>query len=415
MSEMTTIITTVGSSLCTNFVNETNNLIGEFYRLKDLLYSNEHRRQYESYINRFKTRLAQYARETSDPCAEISSVREIITTIGSGPVRVQLLASQTILSWIAATVIQEQLLTEGYEVQFDEKSDIIYGLQVKDAKVFEREGLVNFIDRVSNVSNYGNHSVLNITGGYKALIPYATLLAQIYQIPMFYLFGDKFVAEEKYQLIEFPQAPIAANWSMFEQYENVIRDLKEGIEDWEPYRRMHNISEDFSACISTTNGKDAFLNAVGEMFYQQYQQFQMVYVLQNGPFSKEEAVHNRSVLHQEIGKLLSALKRFIQHNGLMDAAKEEIAAKMREGGNAGELCHAYRKGDEFFIYKCPRTKPEVRLLYSFDYTKGKLEKVVIYDFRIGHFNHSDYVNDFRIFYENNKDGKVVPYLQKKIN
>lgn len=414
MSEITTIITTVGSSLFTNFyVEKKDKLAGEYKRLKDLLYSNEHRRQYERDIDRFKSVLAQYARETRNPCAEISSVREIAATVGSGPVQVQLLASQTILSWMAATIIQEQLSAEGYEVQFDEKSDIIYGLQVKDAKVFEKEGLVNFIGRVSSVSNYGNHVVLNITGGYKALIPYATLFAQIYQIPLFYLFGDTFVAEEKYPLIQFPQAPIAVNWSMFEKYENVIQHLKEGIEDWEGYRRKHNISEDFSACISTTNGKDAFLNSVGEMFYQQYQQFQMVYVLQNGPFSKEEAVRNRSIVHREIGKLLSKLKQFIQHNGLENAAKEQIIAKMQE--NAGELCHAHRKGDEFFIFKCSRAKPEVRLLYSFDYVKGKLENVVIYDFRIGHFNHNDYVNEFRTFYQNNKGGKVVPYLQEKIN
>jgi hypothetical protein len=360
--------------------------------------------------------LANYVKETSNSCAEISSIREIASSFNGNEIKVHLLASQTILSWLSAKIIEEQLKAEGYEVEFDEKSDIINGLQVKDAKKFENYGLVNFLDRVTSISNYGYNAVLNITGGYKALIPYATLLSQLYQMPMYYLFGDTFDAEEKYPLIKFPQSPISINWSMFEKYENVIRDLKDGIEDWEEYKRMHNIEMDFSACISTTDGKDAFLNAIGEMFYQQYQQFQLVYVLQNGPFSQSDVVADRPILHREIGKLLSALKNLIQSSSeIKKVEKEQIVAKMLNQKNAGELCHAHRTGDEFFIYKASRTKPEVRLLYSFDYVRGKLENVVIYHYKINNFIHNEYINEFRTFYQENKNGKVIPYLQVKID
>ncbi|KYD24873.1 hypothetical protein B4110_3814 [Parageobacillus toebii] len=40
---------------------------------------------------------------------------------------------------------------------------------------------------------------------------------------------------------------------------------------------------------------------------------------------------------------------------------------------------------------------------------------MIYDYRIGNFEHDEYIDEFRTFYRNNKDGKVIPYLQAKIN
>ncbi|BBW96408.1 hypothetical protein ACPVTF_08300 [Geobacillus icigianus] len=328
------------------------------------------------------------------------------------------MASETMLSWISAEIIKEQLETEGYVVHFE----VVSGLQVKDALRFEKEGLVNFIDRVWYFSNGGYNGVLNVTGGYKALIPYATILAQLYQMPMYYLFGDTFSAQESYPLIRFPQAPLAIDWSTFEKYASVIRDLHAGIDDWEEYKRKHNISYDFSACISTTDGKDALLNAIGEMFYRIYQKFQLVYVLQNGPFSGEDAHRNRPILHQEIGKLISALTNYIKSNGLTKATKEEIVQRMtmpeQTGGkDAGELVHACRPGDEHFIFKAPRSGIEVRLLYSFDYDhiQEKLTKVVIYDFRVGQFNHSSYIKEFRTFYQLNKDRELIPYLLEPNN
>lgn len=98
------------------------------------------------------------------------------------------------------------------------------------------------------------------------------------------------------------------------------------------------------------------MNAIGEMFYRIYQKFQLVYVLQNGPFSGEDAHRNRPILHQEIGKLISALTNYIKSNGLTKATKEEIVQRMtmpeQTGGkDAGELVHACRPGDEHFILK----------------------------------------------------------------
>ncbi|MBY6269758.1 MAG: hypothetical protein CW344_16285 [Parageobacillus thermoglucosidasius] len=414
MTEIMTIITTVGSSLFTNFIDEKKKLKNEHDELADLLYCKSNVSNYGEEIELFRERLPKYIRETENACAEISSIKKIIEKIKDKTFHIHLLASETILSWLSAAIIKEKLEEEGYIVHFEEKEDIIDGLQVKDAKRFEKEGLVNFVERVLQISNYGYNTVLNITGGYKALIPYATLLSQFYQMPMFYLFGDRFISKEEYTLIEFPQSPITINWGMFEKYESVLKDLKKGIKDWDMYKREHNIEDDFSACISTTDGKDAFLNAIGEMFYQKYQQFHMVYVLQNGPLSKVSRIKERQILNKGIENLVNRLNQFIQNNGLENATKEELFRKINED-EKDILNHARRQGDDFFICKCPRTKPEVRLLYTFDYVNGELKKLVIYDYRIGNFEHDDYIDEFRTFYRNNKDGKVIPYLQVKMN
>jgi hypothetical protein len=53
--------------------------------------------------------------------------------------------------------------------------------------------------------------IFNITGGYKALIPFMTLLGQIYNIPICYIF------EETDELIEMPQAPVDFDFSVIEE------------------------------------------------------------------------------------------------------------------------------------------------------------------------------------------------------
>src|SRR5690606_36595143 len=113
----------------------------------------------------------------------------------------------TIASYMAAEIIKELLIQEGFEVNFNPKHDVLKGLQVKDKERFINEGLSKLIRRVDSIaqsihdglasgedlnsggSYYGN-MIFNISGGYKACIPYLTVMAQINGCYMYYIFED---------------------------------------------------------------------------------------------------------------------------------------------------------------------------------------------------------------------------------
>ena len=71
----------------------------------------------------------------------------------------------------------------------------------------------------------------------------------------------------------------------------------------------------------------------------------------------------------------------------------------------------------YFISKYPKDLPEIRILYTFDFEKGKLINLKIFDFVIGQFIHEksdpkNYVNQFREFYKANiKSKEFTPFLQ----
>jgi CRISPR/Cas system-associated protein Csm6 len=111
-------------------------------------------------------------------------------------------------------------------------------LQIWEGKVFQEKGLKELTDYLNkNVEGRFEHSsipnlVYNITGGYKALIPYMTIMAQLNKLPLFYIF------EDTDDLIEIPQMPISINYSLFSKYKHIFKELAdEGINDWTSYAR----------------------------------------------------------------------------------------------------------------------------------------------------------------------------------
>ena len=73
-------------------------------------------------------------------------------------------------------------------VEFDPQTDVINGLQIKKIEDFSDRGMPTLMRRISQLDN--GQLVINITGGYKATVPYLTILSQIDQIPLFYTFED---------------------------------------------------------------------------------------------------------------------------------------------------------------------------------------------------------------------------------
>ncbi|MCL0062572.1 hypothetical protein M1N11_00090 [Peptococcaceae bacterium] len=95
-------------------------------------------------------------------------------------------------------------------------------------------GLLNLIRRIESITGgYYENVIFNITGGYKAVIPYMTIMAQINGCDTYYIFED-----EK-ALIKIPKAPLHVDFEEIERNYELLKELENGIEDYPNWRNKN--------------------------------------------------------------------------------------------------------------------------------------------------------------------------------
>lgn len=90
---------------------------------------------------------------------------------------------------------------------------------------FKKHGLSNLVEKIVSIINQesAENLLMNISGGYKAFLPFLTVLTQIYKIPAFYLY------EESDQLIQFPLLPINFDWEFSQAFNKTLETKTDGI------------------------------------------------------------------------------------------------------------------------------------------------------------------------------------------
>ena len=192
---MKKIITTVGTSLFTNYNDKKNETLNK--DIKDESYSEYS--EWEDEIQEIKEKLFSFA-QTDNACAELTSIKKLQEKYED--IEVYLIATDTIESVLICGVLIEVLKEKNINVIFEAQQDTIRDLQVKDGSRFDN-GLKNLVTKFHKISNKKyDDIVLNITGGYKVIIPYLTMIGEILEIPIYYIF------EDSDELILVPQLPI---------------------------------------------------------------------------------------------------------------------------------------------------------------------------------------------------------------
>lgn len=259
-------------------------------------------------------------------------------------------------------------------VNFDKDKDTISGLQVSDRKLFEEEGMPNLIKRIEDVcGSYYEKIVFNITGGFKTTIPYLTIMGQVNNIPLYYIF------EETEELIKIPQSPIDISWGRFEKYADVFRDLEKGIEkDWNQYKREKNIEYDFKVCIweNEENNGMAELNAIGRIFWNKYKRIIMVYLLKGMDYFHEKQ-GNRNQINKAIQELYGRLTTYIKDNNLKDRSKAEILKSIGKLPSNNDLNHGGMISKDKFLFKSTDIE-HIRLVYLPDFDNGEIKSLKIW-------------------------------------
>lgn len=149
--------------------------------------------------------------------AEIHS----LVRIGINPKdRILLLASSTDDGYCCALAVEKYLKHYWEDITVETKQ--IQGLQVKDADLFRREGVVYFVKNILNeIETYGaDNVVLNPTGGFKALVPYTVMVGMLKGVTCRYIF------EQSTTLLELPPFPVEFIRSRFEYYRSVFEQIE---------------------------------------------------------------------------------------------------------------------------------------------------------------------------------------------
>mgnify|MGYP001290205036 CR=1 FL=1 len=193
------IITTVGTSLISNSNVNCDDL--EHIKFSEELFDGKNDSSTKKVIANKEEKLLQFL-NGGNTCAELATLKKIDPEAKSD---IYLLCTETVTGYMCGRVLQRHLGEKA-------KIQIIPGLQVKDAKKFEQEGFFNLVEAVKAIKNDEAEVLLNISGGYKALIPPLTLLAQLERIPLYYMYED---SEE---VIETGSLPISFDWEVIEQY-----------------------------------------------------------------------------------------------------------------------------------------------------------------------------------------------------
>lgn len=263
------VITPVGTSLFTNYMKKSDIINTDYDIIEDKAASKW--TDYSIYIERIRGKVKIWAEnklkktpQEINASAEITSLVKILEEVNDD-LEVYLLATETVVSRLAAEILQAVLPSierNGHKITVifnpvhanDQEKDVIEGLQVTDDERFQDVGLTSLFSRIKKISNdFKDEAILNITGGFKAVIPYLTIIGQLYEIPQCYIFEDT----KTDGLLHIPQLPIQFDLGFAEQYYPYLSgdlDFTDDIRN--VFQRLHLFPKN----------QENKLTVVGEMF-----------------------------------------------------------------------------------------------------------------------------------------------------
>lgn len=307
---MSKIITTVGTSLFTNFQQEeVRNRYGRDYASvsidkaldaiidKSTCATDFHQPEYKHYIRTVRENIEDYWFNGKYPAnrfasAEIASILKISKEASEESFTVHLLATDTLLSVLAAEMISDwfkqnkSLISNIKEVLFqpiptvfeDQQASeyVIKNLNINSQATYN-QGFLNLIDVLSRIS--GKDDILNITGGYKAIIPVLTIWGQLKEMPLKYIYNDSEL-RQNVELISIDNLPFYFDYSIIEDNYWAFEQIKPGkkshnLPTQEEFVQFLSSQDDFStikgAFIINLQDEKVSLSTLGRMLYEAYE------------------------------------------------------------------------------------------------------------------------------------------------
>ena len=325
------IITTVGTSLVTNLLYKDNDIKDLFETLKQQDYKKrkEFQNEYDRLLSLLKKQI--FDEKTS---AEIKSIINIQKIGKFKFLEIELIATDTLLSSICSEALKFILENnmENIRVNFNEKN-IIKDLQVSNFKRYKK-GLINLINRLNDFTCDGQYTqelLLNITGGFKGVIPYMTLYGQINSIPLFYIF------EFTNSLINIPQLPVTLDSTIFDKYWQEFYKISKDMVERDKLSK-HFIQD--AQNLIEIEEEYVYINALGKILWDSYQKDHFFF------YSTDE-------VYQEIKKQKDILSILSSKFKDIVESKTETKGnhKVYDDGNNPNRIFYFKDNGIFYIYK----------------------------------------------------------------
>jgi len=160
-----------------------------------------------------------------------------------------------------------KILSDICQKEFDAKTEIkvIDGLQTRDSKLFREKGVRNYLKIISEYSSMLSKEELrlNVTGGFKALLPISTTIANILGHEAVYIF------ERSDELITIPPLPISIDVELWGKYAHILKEISEkgSIKVLNFYT---NQDEKYFAPFFERCDSGFRLSYLGDLFYDKY-------------------------------------------------------------------------------------------------------------------------------------------------
>ena len=203
------------------------------------------------------------SRELDKTSAEIKSLVKMGLEKGD---RVFFLVSDTVDGMICAEINKKYLVQNcNCEVSLEK----ISGLQSFDSKAFREKGLKNLLKKtIFLLEKYSYQDVcLNITAGYKSIIPYLTLLGMLYDKPI------KYIYEKSNEIITLDKIPLKYDEETILAVEDKLmmiqKDTEISLESWEqgmPFDRRDH----YSFLLEESSSGHVTMSAIGLIFYEKF-------------------------------------------------------------------------------------------------------------------------------------------------
>lgn len=210
------LMTMVGVSAIINYNNSTGNT---FTKDADGI------EDFQCYIKDPEfSRLVKYVKDKKyASCAEINSILRIEEEFqGNEKIELYLLCTETLASMVAAEVVKAFLEEGEYENISVAEIKVIEKLNIDNQDDYE-EGFINLVGYLSDEIKPKEGDVLNITAGYKAVVPIMTLYAQLEKLSVKYIYSDGGDDIDDAALITLGQLPINFDWVLMEVYGDYLK------------------------------------------------------------------------------------------------------------------------------------------------------------------------------------------------
>lgn len=362
---MKSIITTVGTSVFKNY-KEHKNLINDHYAVIRDKPEGEWG-NCEDRIKRIKDIIIPWSKDNPDASAEIKSILKIQGVLKED-IRVFLLATDTIVSRLAAEITQHWF--EDYdkkiEIAFNVETDVIKGLQVALYERLIKEGLPNLINRINLIAGAGMDSagyfkdiIFNITGGYKAIIPFMTIMAQVNGCKTAYIFEDTDA------LILIPNLPVRIDFGVFEDYPNEIALLDEGIDNYnrakdESFQAFSELEE--KGMVEQIDNY-ALLSPAGKIFHEKFKGKFFI-------FYAPDDIYSELIGQADIMRILKT--KFPDKKLVKSKTEIKGGHKVYDDGNNGNRIYYFRDMGRLFIYNTFQSEEAARKFIATPINKDRI-------------------------------------------